>query len=267
VWVSPPGGSQIRQPYAWWLEAFLNGGGLPAEVRNRGAEAQKITKALCNWDTEVQQWSPDVVVLNYGQYDAMPGLLPRLLERHAVGWHKHPGPVRNIYYDRIVRPSWTVMAGLQRKADRALDPAPFRTPPHRIAAELETVIRKIRLVGAPLVIVMDTWPLSTRWREWFPGMDRRCTAVRESITRTVEAFASPDVRLFQLSRMVSTFDLDDALPDGVHFSAELHRAVAFELSDLIFAWAETQPHLQFQSERRDGALAHRSEAATSTDRG
>ena len=246
LWVSPPGGASTRQTFPWWLGAFLNDAGLPAEVRNVAREAQKISEALCDWDVEVQRWSPDVVILNYGEYECLPGILPRWMERIATGWHWHPGPVRNRGRRRLVKPAWRHLTAMQVRLDRALDPGPYRVRPKRVLRELGRVIDQIQIVGRPLVLVTDPWSPSSRWRTWFPGMEARTTELRAVMRQWVADRANPDVRLFPLSDLVhGQDDLDVALPDGVHFSAKLHREVGEAMAGVILQWAATQPHLQW----------------------
>lgn len=244
VGVAPESGPRTSQTYAWWLEVVLASYGLPAEIRNAGVEAQRVQRALCNWDSEVQQWSPDVVVLNYGQYECMPGLLPVWLERHAVGWHHHNSPIRDRYRLDLLTPAWRKLVRYQMQVDKYVDSGPFRASPKRTIAELSRLVDQIKTVGSPLVIVMDTWPLAGRWAHWFPGMPRRIEAMGKAIVDWVAGVDDPDVRLFRLSEIVKRHDLEEALPDGVHFSAALHREVAEELAREIIPWAATQPHLQ-----------------------
>lgn len=244
VWVSPPGGARTRQTFPWWLEAVLHSSGWPAEVRNAAREAQMITEALCDWDTEIQQWSPDVVILNYGQYECMPGILPRALERLGVGWHRHAGPIRQRTRRWVITPTWRRLANLQRRLDKLLNPGPYRVKPKRILRELERFVEQVQIVGSPLVLVMDTWPLSSRWVEWFPGMQTRTIELRGQIHEWIANHADPQVRLFPVSELLQRHDLDVALPDGVHYAAFVHREIAESLSIVIREWAQTQPHLR-----------------------
>jgi hypothetical protein len=245
VWVAPPGGSRRRQTFPWWLQAILDTAGMPAEVRNAGGEAQMITMALCNWDQEVQKWSPDVVILNYGMYECMPGILPRWTERLATGWHTHPGPVRRRVRRRIIPPVWKLLAEFQRRLDKALNPGPYRVKPKRILAELTRYVDQIKIVGSPLVLVMDPWTTSSRWSEWFPGMDLRAARLRALVHDWLNNRGDPDVRLFPLADLIFARDVDAALPDGVHYSATLHRDIADELAAVILEWAGKQDHLQW----------------------
>jgi hypothetical protein len=244
VWVAPPGGSRTDQTFAWWLEVLLNSAGLPAQIRNAGSEGQKITQALCDWETEIQQWSPDVVVLNYAQYECMPGMLPRWLERHATGWHRHSGPIRNRYRQKVLNPTWRRLTRLQRRADELNLPRPFRSSTGKTILELERLVEQIQLAANPLVFVMDTWPIAPRWQKWFPKMSERISELGEAMTSWAKESSDPNLRLFRLSEIVAGHDLEEALPDGVHFSAELHREIASELAREILPWAATQPHLR-----------------------
>ncbi|MFZ0667579.1 MAG: SGNH/GDSL hydrolase family protein [Acidimicrobiales bacterium] len=218
--------------------------GLPAEVRNAGVEAQRVNRALCDWDGEVEQWSPDVVILNYGQYECMPGLLPHWLERHATGWHHHSGPVRDRYRIKVLTPIWRKLVRYQMMADQYVHSGPFRASPQRTVTELARFVEQLKTVSSPLVIVMDTWPIGPRWERWFPGMQRRVVVMRKTIERWIESAEDPEIRLFPLSEIVSRHDPEESMPDGVHFSAGLHREIAEELARAILPWAATQPHLR-----------------------
>lgn len=245
VVVEPPGGPRTNQAFAWWLEVMLRAGGFEATVRNAGSEGQRVTRALCNWEDEVQRWAPDVVVLNYGQYECMPGLLPVWLERHASGWHRHSGPIRERYRRRLADPVWRRLARYQRKAPpRLVALSPFRSSQKRTLSELRHLITKIRTVGTPLVIVMETWPVGSRWRHWFPTMHDSATGMRAGIEDVVAGFHADDVYRFPMWQLVGGLDLDEALPDGVHFSGDLHRKIAEGLSAVIVEWAAGQPHLR-----------------------
>ena len=244
VWVAPPGGARTNQTFAWWLEVLLTSAGLPADIRNAGAEAQKVTKALCDWEREIQQWSPDVVVLNYAQYECMPGMVPRWLERHATGWHRHSGPVRNRYREKVLTPVWRRLTRAQRRADELKLPRPFRSSTAKTISELQRLVEQIQLAGNPLVFVMDTWPIALRWQKWFPRMNERTVELRQALEAWLGSSGGTNVRLFRLSEIVARHDLEEALPDGVHFSADLHREIATELARQVLSWAHTQPHLQ-----------------------
>jgi hypothetical protein len=219
VVVAPAGGSRTHQTYAWWLETLLEAAGLPSTVRNAGSEAQKITMALCNWEREIQQWAPDVVILNYGQYECMPGILPRWLQRQAAGWHRHSGVLRDQYRQRILEPVWQNLTRYQKRWYELLNPGPFRTSPKRTVAELRRLVEVTRTVGTPLILVMDTWPLATRWQKWFPGMQERIVQLRGEVSAWLDEAGDSELRLFRLSEIVGRHDVDEALPDGVHFSA------------------------------------------------
>jgi hypothetical protein len=224
---------------------------MPAEVRNAGVEAQRVTRALCTWETEVEQWSPDVVILNYAQYECMPGLLPHWFERHAVGWHHHSSPLRDRYRIQVLGPVWRTLVRRQRSLDSVIKSGPFRASPHKTVMELQRLVDQIRTVSSPLIIVMDTWPIATRWQKWFPGMQERTVNMRREIVKWLEELDNPEIRLFSLSEIVSRQDLDEALPDGVHFSHETHREIAEELALVILPWAATQPHLRRPSLKID----------------
>lgn len=244
VAVAPPGGPRTEQTYAWWLEVCLTAAGLPAQVRNGGAQGQKVGQALCAWHDEVELWSPDVVILNYGQYEGMPGLLPYWLERHATGWHHHSGIVRDRYRKHILMPVWRRLNRMQRPLDRLMSrPGPFRSSPGHLGTEMSRYVDQVRLIGSPLVLVMDTWQLGPKWRQWFPGMQARADRNGQVLAKWVADRGDPDVRLFRVSEIVDRYPPEISVPDGAHFSAQVHREIAEALAAEVLPWAAGQPHL------------------------
>lgn len=245
VVVEPPGGPRTNQAYAWWLEAILRAGGVEATVWNAGTEGGRMIRALCDWEEQVQQWAPDVVVLNYCMYECMPGLMPYWLERHATGWHRHSGPVRERYRSRLVDPMWRRLARLQRRAPaRVVAMNPFRTSQARTLSELRLFIQKVRTVGTPLVIVIGAWPVGSRWRRWFPTMQSNVDSMRVGMEEVVAGFQTDDVRLFPMWELIEGHGVDEAVPDGAHYSGPVHREMAEGLSEMVLEWARHQPHLR-----------------------
>jgi hypothetical protein len=56
----------------------------------------------------------------------------------------------------------------------------------------------------------------------------------------------PNVRYFPVMGLIDKYadgDLDVAVPDGFHYTPEMHRVVGEHLAAQIAEWAQTQPHL------------------------
>jgi hypothetical protein len=246
IWLSEMGGPRSDFAFPRAIEADLLGAGRPAEVRAIGVPSERTKSTLRNWESEILGWSPDVVILMYGHYEAIHFVLPWWLERHANSERARPGLIRERYRKHLLRPAWMALAKLQARADTKFDSTLFRSRPRRVAADLERLINKIQLVGSPLVLVMEILPPGRRWWSWFPGMRERIAVMNEAIAAMVERMDKPNVRIFNVSDVVARHvpEGEEATPDGGHYTPALHRAVGEELAREILAWADTQSHLK-----------------------
>ncbi len=243
--ISWMGGPRTDFTFPRALEEELLTDGRACDVHAITAMAELTSPILKTWQQEILGYSPDVIVLVYGYVETMHLLLPRWLERHANSWKAKPRLLRATYRKMILRPSWKLLAQLQKQLDRVFPRArPGR--PRRVAAALEAYISQVQTVGSPLVLLFELLPPATRYRSWFPGMTTRIEIMNEAIAATVAKVERPNVRYFPVNPLVDEFcggDLDIATPDGSHYSPELHRHIGQALAKEISDWAETQPHL------------------------
>ena len=89
------GGPRTDFAYPRVIEAELLAAGQPAEVRVTAAVGQRTKDSLKSWEREVVAWSPDVVVLHCGQYEAIHLFMPWWLERYVNNVARRPGVVRD----------------------------------------------------------------------------------------------------------------------------------------------------------------------------
>jgi hypothetical protein len=246
-WTSFMGGPRSDFTFPRVIESELLAAGRPAEVRAFTLPSQLGRTTLRTWEQEVLGWSPDVVIMTYGQYESVHLFLPRWLERHANSLRARPGRIRQIYRRRLLRPSWMALARLQCWLDKRIDPTILRWRPRRLAADLRQYIVNLQQVASPLVYVMEVPPPASRRDVWFPGMAARVDVANGLHRQMVAGFGKDNVRFFPLGELITKFadgELDRAIPDGFHFSPEMHRAVGRELAREILDWADTQSHLQ-----------------------
>lgn len=241
------GGSRTDFTFPRAIEAELLAQGRPAAVQAISVPSERAKSTLRNWEREMIGFSPDVVVLGHGHYETVHLFLPWWLERHANSRRAKPRRLSALYRKRLLRPTWMALARLQARLDRRIDPNIRRSRPARVVADTERLIERIRYLHSPLVFVLEFQPPSSRYRSWFPGMTARLQVMNRELAAMVERIGEPDVRYFPTSGIVSEIaggDLESALPDGFHFTPEIHRAIGVGLAAQIGEWADTQGHLK-----------------------
>ncbi|MCW2767681.1 MAG: hypothetical protein JWO11_3640 [Nocardioides sp.] len=245
-WVSWMGGPRTDFTFPRAIEAQLAADGRPSEVRAITMTSEQTRKILSTWQAEVLNFSPDVIVLVYGHYETIHLFLPRWLERHANSLKGRPRRLSMLYRERVLRPVWMMLARLQARLDKVLDPTIRRSRPRHVTADLERYITHVQKVGSPLVILFELLPPSERYRSWFPGMAARMEVMNAAIADLVTRVDLPNVRYFRVSELVDKYadgDPEVATPDGFHYSPMLHREIGVALAQQIEEWAVTQSHL------------------------
>lgn len=252
-WTSFMSGPRTDFTFPRVIESELLAAGHPAEVRAFTVPSQLGRSALRTWEKEILGWSPDVIIMTYGQYESVHLFLPRWLERHANSLKARPGKVRQLYRTKVLRPFWMTLAHLQCWLDKRVDPNILSWRPRQLAADLRQFITQVQQVASPLVYVMEVPPPATRREVWFPGMAGRVEVANRLHREMVEGIGKDNVRFFRTNDLITKHvdgDLDRAIPDGFHFSPEMHRVVGRELAQEILEWASGQPHLQLPVKHR-----------------
>ena len=244
VWTSWMGGPRTDLAWPRAIEAELHAAGRPAEVRCDAYPAKSTKAMLQTWDKHVIQWSPDVFIPQVGQFETVHLFLPAWLEAHVHSHHTRPGPVRS-RYRKVTKRGWRELGKLQRAVDRRVDPNIFSRRPQRVAADLHDLIKRVRFVGSPLILVPDFLDPGETYASWFPGMEARSAVMNPVIDEVVASFDSPDVRRFSIRDVVAGMELEgEATPDGGHYTPEVHREIGRGMARVILEWAENQPHLK-----------------------
>jgi hypothetical protein len=246
-WMSRPGGPRTDFTFARALEAELLGAGRAATVQAISVPSELAKTTLRNWEAEVLGFSPDVIVLTYGQYESVHLFLPRWLERHANSNKARPGLLRERYRKHVVRPVWMFLARLQARADRSpISVWTRRIRPGRTVRDIARFIENVQDVGSPLVIIFEVLPPAKRYQSWFPGMAARVAEYNRCAAEYVRQLDKPNVRFFPVTELVEQHadgSLEIAIPDGFHWTPEMHAIIGGELAREIMKWADTQAHL------------------------
>ena len=239
-WVSFMSGPPTDFTYPRVIERELLLSGRNVVVRNLAATSEQIKTGLKNWEAEVFPWSPDVVVLNYGLYEAVHLFLPQPLERHANSQVGRPGVVRDSYRRYLLRPTWKTLAMVQQKADAHVPASAFQRQAGRFRDDLERLIKNILFISSPLVLVPEIAPPGERWRTWFPGIEARIEMVNAAIAEVVATYDRENVRVFDTTSALAplTATGHDIVPDGGHFTPEAHDAIGRALAREIGPWCD-----------------------------
>ena len=243
LWTSYMGGPRTDMVFSRVVEQELLATGQPAEVRNTAVLGDKTIDGLRRWPEEMIAWSPDVVVMVYGQYEAVHLVLPQLFERY-VNKPRVSRPFARRYRRLFLRGLWKVLAKTQAFVDARTPEIVWRRRIRRTAADISDHIEAMQQLASPLVMLLELLPIAPSKDHWFPGMTARIEAVNAANRETAERI--PGVRFVEVKPLVDEVaggDLDRATPDGYHYTPELHRAVGERLAAEILEWAEKQPHL------------------------
>lgn len=236
--VSWMGGARGDFAYPRATERALYDAGVPAEVRCTAVSSQRTRSAEPTWERETADWTPDVVVLNYGHFETVHLFLPQRLERHANSMAARPGPVRSVYRSGL-RKLWKLLARTQQQIDLRVDSTMFKGRPRRVTERLVRLVEKIQATGSPLVVIVELTPPGANFQKWFPGMTERTHEINKALAEVVRRVDRPQVRYLETNTILAPLMVDGAEvnPDGGHFTPEAHRLIGEALADMIVEWA------------------------------
>jgi hypothetical protein len=226
------------------IEAEVLAAGRPTEVRNTAVLGDRTIDGLRRWPEEAIAWSPDVVVMIYGHYEAIHLLIPHWFERY-VNKPRVSRPWAQFYRRKVLRALWKAACTVQAWVDARTPERVSRSRMRRTSRDIVDHVVALRQLASPLVLVMEVLPLAPSKDHWFPGMSRRIEMVNELNRRSIAALGDSDVRYVPVTPVVERVaggDLDVATPDGYHYTPLMHREVGRALAAEILAWADGQAH-------------------------
>jgi len=239
-WVSFMGGPPTDFTYPRVIERELLLGGRNAVVRNLAATSERVKTGLRNWERQVYPWSPDVVILNYGLFEAVHLFLPQPLERHVNSLRGRPGAIRDTYRRYALRPAWKALAVAQQQLDARVPSTAFNRRAARFTDDLEQLVKVIQMIGSPLVLLPEIPGPGERWATWFPGIEARIGMLNDAFAEVARRVDRDNVRVFDtgaaLSALVATGH--DIVPDGGHYTPQAHDAIGRAMTSEIAAWCD-----------------------------
>jgi lysophospholipase L1-like esterase len=221
--------------YGEVLERSLRAAGTDVTVINSGRWYDLIDSGVRRF-MEVERTSfADVLVIQYGINECQPNVLPTPLNRHFVTWDQGLRRPSRVYRARVAPVLWRWLRGYQRWASNVVGMRTWRMKPARFEHELRRLIGWAR-AEQMLVLVLDINPPGDRLRYHLPGVERRAEVFQELLARVVSTVDDPDVRLVPVSEVVAEMGEEAAIPDGLHYSAPAHVAVAELLAAELRPW-------------------------------
>lgn len=189
-----------------------------------------ITEAAGAWLYPLSQQRPDIVVLQYGAYEAFPRTMPRRLTRYLMGTRRHAGRVRAIAWHRAAR----LLGALAAAAARLDSNIPVAYGGHlttrRFENELRHICRRIRHQTGARVVLMDSYLPVSGTLSVTDKMLQRTRSNNEIIYRVADDM---DLEVFPFEKLVEGFGPDRVLGDGLHMDANTHRAVGEHLAQFL----------------------------------
>jgi hypothetical protein len=239
------GGPPTDFTYPRVVERELLHSGRNVVVRNVAVTSERVRTGIANCEAHVSPWAPDVVVLNYGLFEAVHLFLPQPFERHANSLRGRPGRVRDTYRRFALRPTWKLLAVLQQKADAKVPASAFKRRAARFTDDLERLVQQVLLLSDPLVLLPLLPPPGERWATWFPGIGARVEMVNAALHEVAARVDRDNVRVFDtpaaLAPLIATGH--DIVPDGGHYTPEAHDAIGQALARDIGPWLDANVSL------------------------
>ena len=205
-------------------------GGRRFEVTNACRIAGILPDISGAWMEPLARIRPDVVVLQFGAYDAFPLWLPRRLIAYCMGITRHPGKLRDAYWHRMAKLLATLSEAEGRLDDHLPPGRGGYVSPQRYERELRSICRRIsRQVGCRIVL-MDAYHVAS-----LSVLNNEHTHIRMTLNNEVIRRVAADLGLevFPLAKLVESLDPEVALGDGMHPTAAAHRRIGEELATFL----------------------------------
>ena len=199
-------------------------------VDNRCRVAGFVTDIRTAWLSPVSITRPDIVVMNFGAYEAFPRLIPRALTFYMMGARRRGGRLRDIYWYQAGR-------ALNRLSRLAAQVDPFvptsvggYVSPKRFEAELRLHCLRIQRQAGSRIVLMDNYGPASSTSIATEKFMQRWEQVNRSIYRVAGELG---LEVFPFRQIIADLDPDKVLGDGLHLNAYAHRVVGEKLAELL----------------------------------
>lgn len=229
--VVPERRQRAEGSYGEVLEDLLAASGLDATVTNRSRLFELVHEGARRYGKHIAPLQPEVVIFHYGILELQPNVLPTTINRHLSRQIPGGRGFRRLWYGHAVPRLWPLARDWQRWAAQRAGARTWRLHPSRFVAELNQLVRVARSTKA-LVLVVDVHEPGPRLEHFMPGITERWQVFQEQLRRYVATTADADVRLVEVSSVVSSLG-EGGTADGLHLTAEAHRLLAEALTKEI----------------------------------
>lgn len=224
--------------YGEVLRTGLAAAGIPATLTLRARWFDFLVRAARRYEVDVRPHVPDVLVLHFGMNEAQPWLVPVWFLRHLLERDQVVTRLGRGYRRHVADPAWSATRSFRRKVAPQVGMRSWQTTPDRFAGTLERLLRVVRGEAAPLVLVMDLCPPGAPLRRHFPDIEERHARIDGVLRSAVRAADSPAVQLLDSTSVARAVGVDRALPDGLHFTPEVHHLLGEQLTRQVLSWLD-----------------------------
>ncbi|ASO20688.1 lysophospholipase L1-like esterase [Actinoalloteichus hoggarensis] len=222
--------------YAEEMRTLLRARGIDAALHMEGGWFDLITTPSRRYEPLIRNHFPDVVIIHYGAAEAGPYLMPFGLLRHLTRRSSPIGRAGELYRRVVVANAWRVARWYRQAMSAVVGDRTWQMRPTIFAAHLTNVVTQIRRDRRPLVLVVDITPAGDALEHFLPGIKKRHETYRTTIAEAVRRLDDSDVRVVPIVDLLAPLGWEDAVPDGLHYSAKSHAILGQWLADTVVEW-------------------------------
>jgi lysophospholipase L1-like esterase len=226
------GRCESKGPYLTYPAALsrATSRGKQFDVTNQCRVAGVLTRVSDAWLRPLASTRPDVVVLQFGGYDALPRWVPRRLTAILMGISRHPGRLRSRFW-RAAGRLLGLLSLWECKVDRVIPVGVGGyVSPKRFEAELRHVCRQMLGQIGCRVVLMDAYGPASNSALNTPNVLARIAANNTAIRKVAGELG---LEVFPLDAVVTEMGRDEVLKDGIHMHHDANVRVGEELADFL----------------------------------